>query len=76
MATLDAVTSKKKPSEVSAEEFAAQELVRIATARGQSRLNAEFPEVAEYLDTAPMLSETGNRAADQAFDPLLLHDRR
>ncbi|WP_216911298.1 hypothetical protein [Nocardia noduli] len=39
----------------------------------EPRLNAEFPKVAEYLDTAPMLSGTEDEAADRAFDLRLLH---
>ncbi|MGY4101264.1 hypothetical protein ACW2Q0_17170 [Nocardia sp. R16R-3T] len=39
----------------------------------ESRLNAEFPKVAEYLNTAPMLSGTGDEAVDRAFDLRLLH---
>lgn len=37
------------------------------------RLAAEYPKVAEYLDTAPMLSGTGNLRADAAFDLRLVH---
>ncbi|MBF6335205.1 hypothetical protein IU450_04830 [Nocardia abscessus] len=34
----------------------------------ESRLKAEYPRVAEYLDTAPMLSGTSNAETDAAFD--------
>lgn len=37
------------------------------------RLTAEYPKVAEYLDTAPMLSGTGNPEADGAFDLRFVH---
>ncbi|MFJ9367470.1 hypothetical protein ACIRRA_24025 [Nocardia sp. NPDC101769] len=37
------------------------------------RLRAEFPKVAEYLDTAPMLSGTGDPTADSAFDLRFVH---
>ncbi|MFI2231477.1 hypothetical protein [Nocardia testacea] len=37
------------------------------------RLTAEYPKVAEYLDTAPMLSGTGNPEADAAFDLRFMH---
>ncbi|WP_256671670.1 hypothetical protein [Nocardia cyriacigeorgica] len=39
----------------------------------ESRLRAEFPKVAEYLDTAPMLAGTGNQDADAAFDLRFVH---
>ncbi|WP_330251204.1 hypothetical protein OG874_34320 [Nocardia sp. NBC_00565] len=39
----------------------------------EQRLRAEYPQVAEYLDTAPMLSGTGNENADAAFDLRLVH---
>ncbi|MGW4739016.1 hypothetical protein [Nocardia xishanensis] len=37
------------------------------------RLTAEYPKVAEYLDTAPMLSGTENPEADAAFDVRFVH---
>ncbi|MGH8544960.1 MAG: hypothetical protein ACREX3_15280 [Gammaproteobacteria bacterium] len=37
------------------------------------RLQSEYPKVAEYLDTAPQLSGTGNDEADAAFDLRLIH---
>ncbi len=37
------------------------------------RLTAEYPKVAEYLDTAPMLSGTGDPEADGAFDLRFVH---
>ena len=37
------------------------------------RLTAEYPKVAEYLDTAPMLSGTANPEADGAFDLRFVH---
>lgn len=39
----------------------------------ESRLQAEFPKVAEYLDTAPMLAGTGDQDADAAFDLRFVH---
>ncbi|MFE7744193.1 hypothetical protein [Nocardia sp. NPDC057455] len=39
----------------------------------ESRLKAEYPKVAEYLDTAPMLSGTGNEETDAAFDLRFVH---
>ncbi len=39
----------------------------------EQRLNAEYPKVAEYLDTAPMLPGTGDDQADAAFDLRLVH---
>ncbi|WP_067794514.1 hypothetical protein [Nocardia beijingensis] len=39
----------------------------------ESRLKAEYPRVAEYLDTAPMLSGTGDAEADAAFDLRFVH---
>ncbi|WP_067689692.1 hypothetical protein [Nocardia jejuensis] len=39
----------------------------------ERRLRADFPRVADYLDTAPMLSGTGDQAADSAFDLRLVH---
>ncbi|MFI5715165.1 hypothetical protein [Nocardia sp. NPDC051750] len=38
-----------------------------------ARLAAEYPKVAEYLDTAPMLSGTGDPEADAAFDLRFVH---
>ncbi|CAM4497390.1 class I SAM-dependent methyltransferase [Nocardia ninae] len=37
------------------------------------RLRLEYPKVAEYLDTAPMLPGTEDAAADAAFDLRLVH---
>lgn len=34
----------------------------------ERRLRAEYPKVADYLDTAPMLPGTGDAQADSAFD--------
>lgn len=39
----------------------------------ESRLQAEFPKVAEYLDTAPMLAGTGDQDVDAAFDLRFVH---
>ncbi|GAB2699686.1 hypothetical protein [Nocardia thraciensis] len=39
----------------------------------EQRLNADYPKVAEYLDTAPMLPGTGDERADAAFDLRLVH---
>ncbi|CAM4522287.1 hypothetical protein NONI108955_42175 [Nocardia ninae] len=39
----------------------------------EQRLRLEYPKVAEYLDTAPMLLGTGDAAADAAFDLRLVH---
>ncbi|WP_330233973.1 hypothetical protein OHA40_16870 [Nocardia sp. NBC_00508] len=39
----------------------------------EPRLKAEYPRVADYLDTAPMLSGTGNAEADAAFDLRFVH---
>ncbi|WP_040792938.1 hypothetical protein [Nocardia paucivorans] len=39
----------------------------------ESRLRAEYPKVAEYLDTAPVLAGTGDEAADAAFDLRFVH---
>ncbi|MEU2104440.1 hypothetical protein [Nocardia sp. NPDC019255] len=41
----------------------------------ESRLKAEYPGVAEYLDTAPMLSGTGDAETDAAFDVDLVAGR-
>ncbi|MGV9635935.1 hypothetical protein ACWDO0_17315 [Nocardia rhamnosiphila] len=38
-----------------------------------ARLQAEYPKVAEYLDTAPMLSGTDDPQADAAFDLRFVH---
>lgn len=38
-----------------------------------ARLSAEYPKVADYLDTAARLPGTGNAAADGAFDLRLVH---
>lgn len=38
-----------------------------------NRLQAEYPKVAEYLDTAPMLPGTGDDRADAAFDLRFVH---
>ncbi|MGK8487193.1 hypothetical protein [Nocardia asiatica] len=39
----------------------------------EARLKAEFPRVAEYLDTAATLSGTGDVEADAAFDLRFVH---
>lgn len=39
----------------------------------ERRLRAEYPKVADYLDTAPRLSGTGDSGADSAFDLRLVH---
>ncbi|WP_433713012.1 hypothetical protein ACQP2U_01475 [Nocardia sp. CA-084685] len=39
----------------------------------EGRLRAEYPKVAEYLDTAPMLAGTGDDRADAAFDLRFVH---
>ncbi|MBF4999327.1 hypothetical protein IRT45_19450 [Nocardia sp. BSTN01] len=39
----------------------------------EERLRFEYPRVAEYLDTAPMLSGTGDDRADAAFDLRFVH---
>lgn len=39
----------------------------------EPRLRAEYPKVAEYLSTAPMLAGTGDDAADAAFDLRFVH---
>lgn len=39
----------------------------------ERRLEAEYPKVAEYLDTAAVLAGTGNDEADRAFDFRMLH---
>ncbi|MFI9404047.1 hypothetical protein [Nocardia sp. NPDC052316] len=39
----------------------------------EQRLRLEYPKVAEYLDTAPMLPGTDDPAADAAFDLRLVH---
>lgn len=39
----------------------------------EQRLNAEYPKVAEYLDTALRLPGTGSEKADAAFDLRLVH---
>ncbi|GIF17390.1 hypothetical protein BJ973_009648 [Actinoplanes tereljensis] len=39
----------------------------------ERRLEAEFPRVAEYLDTAAALPGTGDAEADRTFDLRLLH---
>ncbi|WP_307937049.1 hypothetical protein [Salinispora arenicola] len=39
----------------------------------EQRLNVEYPQVAEYLDTAAGLSGTGDDEADRAFDFRMLH---
>ncbi|WP_369639987.1 hypothetical protein [Nocardia sp. JMUB6875] len=39
----------------------------------EARLRAEFPRVAEYLDTASRLPGTGDERADAAFDLRLVH---
>ncbi|WP_040827753.1 hypothetical protein [Nocardia jiangxiensis] len=39
----------------------------------EQRLREEYPKVAEYLDTAPMLPGTGDDQADAAFDLRFVH---
>ncbi|WP_405161907.1 hypothetical protein OG203_37225 [Nocardia sp. NBC_01499] len=39
----------------------------------EQRLRTEYPKVADYLDTAPRLSGTGDSGADSAFDLRLVH---
>ncbi|MEV0295516.1 hypothetical protein [Nocardia sp. NPDC050710] len=39
----------------------------------EQRLRLQFPKVAEYLDTAPMLPGTDDPSADAAFDLRLVH---
>ncbi|MVU76140.1 hypothetical protein GPX89_02655 [Nocardia sp. ET3-3] len=39
----------------------------------EARLRAEFPRVADYLDTASQLPGTGDERADAAFDLRLVH---
>ncbi|RDI48546.1 hypothetical protein [Nocardia mexicana] len=39
----------------------------------EQRLKTEYPKVAEYLDTAPMLPGTGDEQADAAFDLRFVH---
>ncbi len=39
----------------------------------EERLRTEYPKVAEYLDTAPMLPGTGDDQADAAFDLRFVH---
>jgi hypothetical protein len=39
----------------------------------ESRLNAQFPKVADYLDMAPRLPGTGNQQLDATFDLRLVH---
>ncbi|MEU6561808.1 hypothetical protein [Nocardia nova] len=39
----------------------------------EQRLRTEYPKVAEYLDTAPMLPGTGDDRADAAFDLRFVH---
>ncbi|MFF0452093.1 hypothetical protein [Nocardia africana] len=39
----------------------------------EQRLRSEYPKVAEYLDTAPMLPGTGDDRADAAFDLRFVH---
>ncbi|WP_024800169.1 hypothetical protein [Nocardia sp. BMG51109] len=39
----------------------------------ERRLRFEYPKVAEYLETAPMLPGTGNEQADAAFDLRFVH---
>ncbi|WP_194837402.1 hypothetical protein [Nocardia sp. XZ_19_369] len=39
----------------------------------EQRLRLEYPKVADYLDTAPMLPGTEDAAADAAFDLRLVH---
>ncbi|MFF0611737.1 hypothetical protein ACFYUD_24050 [Nocardia tengchongensis] len=39
----------------------------------EQRLRAQYPKVAEYLETAPMLPGTGDQQADAAFDLKFVH---
>ncbi|NUS93613.1 MAG: hypothetical protein HOQ36_14610 [Nocardia sp.] len=39
----------------------------------EARLRAEYPKVAEYLSTAPLLGGTGDDQADAAFDLRFVH---
>ncbi|WP_280383083.1 hypothetical protein [Nocardia wallacei] len=39
----------------------------------EQRLKTDYPKVAEYLDTAPMLPGTGDEQADAAFDLRFVH---
>lgn len=39
----------------------------------EKRFRTTYPVVADYLDTAPRLSGTGNADVDHAFDIRLLH---
>ncbi|MGY1947693.1 hypothetical protein [Nocardia asiatica] len=39
----------------------------------EARLKAEYPRVAEYLDTAATLSGAGDAEADAAFDSGFVH---
>ncbi|MFE3001078.1 hypothetical protein ACFXG4_39615 [Nocardia sp. NPDC059246] len=39
----------------------------------EARLRAEYPVVADYLSTAPMLAGTGDERSDAAFDLRLVH---
>ncbi|WP_063020318.1 hypothetical protein [Nocardia niwae] len=39
----------------------------------EQRLNTDYPKVADYLDTAPMLPGTGDDQADAAFDLRLVN---
>ncbi|WP_280268686.1 hypothetical protein [Nocardia wallacei] len=39
----------------------------------EQRLKTDYPKVAEYLDTAPMLPGTGDERADAAFDLRFVH---
>lgn len=39
----------------------------------EPRLRSEYPKVAEYLSTAPMLAGTGDDTADAAFDLRFVH---
>ncbi len=45
----------------------------VALLGDEQRLKAEYPKVAEYLDTAQMLPGTGDDQADAAFDLRLVH---
>jgi len=59
---------------VSALELSPQRRNELAALLGdQTRLRAEYPKVAEYLATAPMLSGTDNAEADAAFDLRFVH---
>ncbi|MEV0463616.1 hypothetical protein AB0I30_13800 [Nocardia tengchongensis] len=45
----------------------------VALLGDDGRLRADFPVVADYLSTAPMLAGTGDERLDAAFDLGLVH---